>query len=303
MHAHQACVIYIINMTMPTDPLDSTMTTFPGSMEKDGLLELYNETASVDFLETCPDCLSMVFKDSEGRFLLNYRREGHHQDVEKLKADHSDHHKLASCLGFPPNVQPFNYDGAADFCHKKSSLPGCQDHNVKLQTKDIHKIFGDWVLVWSVADHKKGNELLPKVTSSHVEFRLHDDKKTVTFTERNSYTHQACVTYIINMTMPTDPLDSTMTTFPGSMEKDGLLELYNETASVDFLETCPDCLSIVFKDSEGRFLLNYRREGHHQDVEKLKADHSDHHKLGSCLGFPPNDQPFNYNGTAGLVLY
>ncbi|XP_035848831.1 uncharacterized protein LOC116064680 isoform X7 [Sander lucioperca] len=301
MYTHQSCLTYVINMTMPTDPLDSTMTTFPGSMEKDGLLEVYNETATVTFFETCPDCLSMVFKDSEGRFLLNYRREGDHRDVEKLKADHSDHHKLAACLGFPANANPFNYDGAADFCHKKSSPAGpedCHGLNVTLQTKDIHKIFADWVLVWSVTDHDKGNALLPKVTSSHVEFRLRDDKTTVVFTERNMYTHQACVTYVINMTMPTDPLDSTMTTFPGSMEKDGLLEVYNETATVNFFETCPDCLSMVFKDSEGRFLLNYRREGDHRDVEKLKADHSDHHKLAACLGFPTNANPFNYDGAA-----
>ncbi|XP_028452537.1 saxitoxin and tetrodotoxin-binding protein 1 isoform X2 [Perca flavescens] len=295
-YTHQSCVTYIINMTMPTDPQDSTMTTFPGSMEKDGLLELYNETATVTFFETCPDCLSMVFKDSEGRFLLNYRKDGHHLNVHKLKDDHSDHHKLATCLGFPADAKPFNYDGAADFCHKKST--DCQGLDVKMQTKDIHKIFGDWVLVWSVTDHDKGNALLPKVTSSHVEFRLRDDKKTVMFTERNAYTHQSCVTYIINMTMPTDPQDSTMTTFPGSMEKDGLLELYNETASVTFFETCPDCLSMVFKDSEGQFLLNYRKDGHHLNVHKLKADHSDHHKLAACLGFPTDAKPFNYDGAA-----
>ncbi|KAF1382109.1 hypothetical protein PFLUV_G00161040 [Perca fluviatilis] len=163
-------------------------------------------------------------------------------------------------------------------------------------------IFGDWVLVWSTTDHDGYKALLPNVTSSHVEFRLRDDNTTVTFTERNMYTHQTCVTYIINMTMPTDPLDSTMTTFPGSVEKDGLLEVYNGTGDVNFFETCPDCLSMVFKDSTGRFLFNYRRDGHHQDVEKLKADHSDHHKLAACLGFPANVNPFNYDGAAGHFL-
>ncbi|KAF1382110.1 hypothetical protein PFLUV_G00161050 [Perca fluviatilis] len=178
----------------------------------------------------------------------------------------------------------------------------CQGVNVKLQTKDIHKIFGDWVLVWSVTAHNKGNVLLPKVTSSHVEFRLRDDNKTVIFTERNKFTHQACLTYIINMTMPTDPQDSTMTTFPGSMEQDGLLEVFNVTATLTFFETCPDCLSMVWKDSRGRFLLNYRKEGDHQDAEKLKADHSDHHKLAACLGFSTNAKPFNYDGAAGHFL-
>ncbi|XP_078124360.1 saxitoxin and tetrodotoxin-binding protein 1-like [Sander vitreus] len=174
----------------------------------------------------------------------------------------------------------------------------CQGLNATLQTKDIHKIFGDWVLVWSITDHDQGNVLLQNVTSSHAELRLCDDNKTVTCTVRNMHTHQSCVTYFINMTMPTDPLDSTMTSFPGAIDKDGLLEVYNETAAVNFFETCPDCLSMVFKDSEGRFLLNYRREGDHRDVEKLKADHSDHHKLAACLGFPANANPFNYDGAA-----
>ncbi|XP_039676286.1 saxitoxin and tetrodotoxin-binding protein 1-like isoform X2 [Perca fluviatilis] len=132
----------------------------------------------------------------------------------------------------------------------------CNGLNVTLQTKDIHKIFGDWVLVWSVTDHDQGNALIRNVTSSHVELRLHDDNKTVMVTVRNVQIHQVCFTYIINTTMPTDPLDSTMTSFTGE------------------------------------------REGHHQDVEKLKADHSDHHKLAACLGFPTNAKPFIYDGAA-----
>ncbi|XP_035858438.1 saxitoxin and tetrodotoxin-binding protein 2-like [Sander lucioperca] len=63
----------------------------------------------------------------------------------------------------------------------------CHGLNVTLQTKDMHKIFGDWVLVWSVTDHDKGNALALNVTSSHVEFRLHDDNKMVMFTERTKF--------------------------------------------------------------------------------------------------------------------
>ncbi|KAF1382107.1 hypothetical protein PFLUV_G00161020 [Perca fluviatilis] len=178
----------------------------------------------------------------------------------------------------------------------------CHGVNVTLQTKDIHEIFGDWVLVWSTTDHDGYQALLPNFTSSHVEFRLRDDNKTVTCTERNAYIHQPCVTYLVNMMMPTDPLDSTMTTFPGSTEKDGLLEVYNGTGAVTFFETCPDCLSMLYKDINGRYLLNYKRDGHHLNVEKLKADHSDHHKLAACLGFPVNANPFNYDGAAGHFL-
>ncbi|XP_039677863.1 saxitoxin and tetrodotoxin-binding protein 1-like [Perca fluviatilis] len=179
----------------------------------------------------------------------------------------------------------------------------CHALNVTLQTKDMHKILGDWVLVWSVTDHDQGNAVALNITSSHVEFRLNDDNKTVTFTERTKFTHQTCVTYIINLTMPTDPLDSTLISFTGAMEKDGLLEVYNDTETVNVFETVgPDCLSMVWKDSEGRFLHNYRREGHHRDVENLKADHSDHYKQAACLGFPANAKPFSYDGAAGHFL-
>ncbi|XP_031734801.1 saxitoxin and tetrodotoxin-binding protein 1-like [Anarrhichthys ocellatus] len=47
-------------------------------------------------------------------------KEGHHQDVEKMNSHHGELRKLAECLGFPHD-KPFSYDGAADFCHKKSS--------------------------------------------------------------------------------------------------------------------------------------------------------------------------------------
>ncbi|XP_035849348.1 saxitoxin and tetrodotoxin-binding protein 1-like [Sander lucioperca] len=170
----------------------------------------------------------------------------------------------------------------------------CHGLNVTLQTKDIHKVS----LILLLQLGLKGGTHTHTHTHILCLNRLNDDNKTVTVTERSMYTDQSCVTYFINMTMPTDPLDSTMTTSPGAMEKDGLLEVYNETGTVTFFETCPDCLSMVFKDSEGRFLLNYRREGDHRDVEKLKADHSDHHKLAACLGLPANANPFNYDGAA-----
>ncbi|KAF1382112.1 hypothetical protein PFLUV_G00161070 [Perca fluviatilis] len=175
----------------------------------------------------------------------------------------------------------------------------CHGVNVTLQTKDIHEIFGDWVLVWSITDHDKGKARIQNVTSSHVELRLRDDNMAVTFTVRNMHAHQACYTYIMNMTMPTDPLDSTMTSFTVSIDKDGLLGVYDETETVTFFETCSDCLSMVWKDSgAGRFLLKFKREGHHLNVDKLKADHSDHHKLAACLGFPTNAKPFNYDDAA-----
>uniref|UniRef100_A0A3B4WDB1 Uncharacterized protein n=1 Tax=Seriola lalandi dorsalis TaxID=1841481 RepID=A0A3B4WDB1_SERLL len=98
------------------------------SVEKDGVVQPYNDSGVVDVYESCPDCLTAVYKSIHGRYLLSYRREGHHSDVEQLKAAHSDHRKQAECLGFPHD-KAFSYDGAADFCHKKSSPEAKQEES------------------------------------------------------------------------------------------------------------------------------------------------------------------------------
>ncbi|XP_049457609.1 saxitoxin and tetrodotoxin-binding protein 2-like isoform X2 [Epinephelus fuscoguttatus] len=75
----------------------------------------------------------------------------------------------------------------------------CHGLNTTLPATDLHKIVGDWVLVWSVSDHQQGWDLLPNVTSSHAEFRLLPDNHTYMFNERNMYIDKLCANYIINM--------------------------------------------------------------------------------------------------------
>ncbi|XP_042337132.1 saxitoxin and tetrodotoxin-binding protein 1-like [Plectropomus leopardus] len=97
-----------------------TLHTTGGTMEKAGVFSPDTEFDDVDIYMSCADCLVMVYLNTKGKTLLSYRREGHHRDAEALKAALDDHRKQSECLGFPHD-EAFSYDGAADFCHRKSS--------------------------------------------------------------------------------------------------------------------------------------------------------------------------------------
>ncbi|XP_022603157.1 saxitoxin and tetrodotoxin-binding protein 1-like [Seriola dumerili] len=189
---------------------------------------------------------------------------------------------------------------AAISCSAAPAADECEGLHKTLPAKDLHTIFGDWVLVWSVSDHQQGWDLLPNVSSSHVELRLLPDNTTIMFNERNMYIDKSCSNFIINMSMPSDPTSDEhhpLNVIAATVEKDGVVQPYNDSGVVDVYESCPDCLTAVYKSIHGRYLLSYRREGHHSDVEQLKAAHSDHRKQAECLGFP-HDKPFSYDGAA-----
>ncbi|XP_069024965.1 saxitoxin and tetrodotoxin-binding protein 1-like [Embiotoca jacksoni] len=178
---------------------------------------------------------------------------------------------------------------------------GCEVLKLRMPAKEVDKIFGDWVLVWSIADFEIGNSLLYNISSSHIEFRLLPDNKTVTFTERNVYLENktSCTTYFINMTRPAESDDPLMMRSDSiKVEKDGVVLPYNETGEVDFFESCPDCLSILYRSpSMTRFLLRYRKEGLHRDAEQLKAAQDEYKNQAECLGFKL-ERPFIYDGIA-----
>ncbi|KAI3359018.1 hypothetical protein L3Q82_015401, partial [Scortum barcoo] len=186
-----------------------------------------------------------------------------------------------------------------------NAAPGpedCDGLNKTLPATDLHKISGNWVLVWSVAVTELGSAMLANLSSSYVELQLLPDSKTIVYNESNKFNDKSCIKYLINMTMPTDfshfnqlHIDS------GTLLKDGVVQEYNHTADVDLFETCPDCMVMVYRAEVGGFLLIYRRDGHHQDVELLKAAHSNHKKVAECLGFP-HDKPFVYDGAAVISV-
>uniref|UniRef100_A0A3Q3BIS1 Saxitoxin and tetrodotoxin-binding protein 1-like n=1 Tax=Kryptolebias marmoratus TaxID=37003 RepID=A0A3Q3BIS1_KRYMA len=152
------------------------------------------------------------------------------------------------------------------------------------------QIFGDWVLVWSVSNHDLGHGLLENLLSSHVEFKLDNDNKTIDYIERNQF---VCVSFVISYFQV-----CSVCFCASGLEKDGEAQEYTEIGDVDFYQTCDDCLLMDYKTSTHQFLLFYRREGSHQDVEQHKTHHADHLKVAECLGFPQS-QPFIYNGKAG----
>ncbi|XP_033986846.1 saxitoxin and tetrodotoxin-binding protein 2-like isoform X5 [Trematomus bernacchii] len=169
-----------------------------------------------------------------------------------------------------------------------------------LAEDDVQQILGDWVLVWLVSDHQQGQDLLKNLSSSHVEMRLQEDNQTLMFSERNRFSNNNCINYYINISMELlhNP-NQTMHPIEGKIEVDGVLSPYNETAIVNYYEACPNCMMMVFKTkSMGNYLVNYRKEGHHQDVDHMKADHDTHRKIAECLGFD-HDQPYIYDGVAG----
>ncbi|XP_072227243.1 saxitoxin and tetrodotoxin-binding protein 1-like [Leuresthes tenuis] len=181
------------------------------------------------------------------------------------------------------------------------SAEECEGLTKRLPSKDLHKIFGDWVLVWSVSDHDLGHSILANSSSSHVEFKLLSDNETIEYNERNVYlgSLDSCTTYFVNMTVPSDNSTEhhTLKTDVIRVEKDGVVQEYNDTGDVDFYESCSDCLLMSYKTSTHRFLLSYKREGSHRDVELMKAAHDDLKKVAECLKFP-HDKPFTYDGLA-----
>ncbi|XP_029023615.1 saxitoxin and tetrodotoxin-binding protein 2-like isoform X2 [Betta splendens] len=302
VYTDKSCSNYVINLALPSDPSDAghhTLHMVSATVEVDGVVKPYNDSAALDFYQTCPDCLLVVYKYVHGRFLLSYRRDGRHSDVEQLKAAHDDLRKLAECVGFAHD-KPFIYNGAAVGYEAVPTCKKCEGLNSRLPTKDLDQIFGAWVLVWSVSDHDKGWDLLQNVSSSHVELQLLPDKRGAVFNERNLYKDKSCSNYVINLALPSDLSDAghhTLHMVSATVEVDGVVKPYNDSAALDFYQTCPDCLLVVYKYVHGRFLLSYRRERHHSDAQRLKAAHDDHRKQSECLGFQ-HHSPFSYDGEA-----
>nr|BAF56478.1 tributyltin binding protein type 2 [Paralichthys olivaceus]BAF56479.1 tributyltin binding protein type 2 [Paralichthys olivaceus] len=174
----------------------------------------------------------------------------------------------------------------------------CNSLKKALPTDDLHKIFGDWVLVWSITDIPGGWDIFPNITSSHVELRLFADNKTIEFNERNLHSDNSCSNYILNMSSSSVASDRhTLNTLAATVEKDGVVQPFNDTGDLDLYESGSDSLVVIYTSKDGHFLLIYKREGHHSNVDQLKASHSEHKKRAECLGFTV-DKEFIYDGVS-----
>uniref|UniRef100_A0A3Q3X440 Apolipoprotein M n=1 Tax=Mola mola TaxID=94237 RepID=A0A3Q3X440_MOLML len=190
--------------------------------------------------------------------------------------------------------------------------PDCDGLNKTLPAARLHDILGDWVLVWSVSDEPGSVELLTNLTSSHVELRLLEDNHTVGFIYSyfSSNCYQQCVVVVIVVVvivavvivvMVDLIVDVPAVCLPSALQKNGSVDHISVLADVVFFESCPDCLHMDYRGSVGHYLVIYRREGRHRDVEQLQASHNDHGKLATCLGLP-HHTPFVYDGAAGQFL-
>ncbi|XP_060889557.1 saxitoxin and tetrodotoxin-binding protein 1-like [Labrus mixtus] len=72
----------------------------------------------------------------------------------------------------------------------------CDGLNKTVPAKDLHKIMGDWILVWSVN--------VENISSSHVELRLHPDNTTISYIERNMFLDSSCTTYNSTVLIPSE---------------------------------------------------------------------------------------------------
>ncbi|XP_054878558.1 saxitoxin and tetrodotoxin-binding protein 1-like [Poeciliopsis prolifica] len=186
---------------------------------------------------------------------------------------------------------------AAIGCSAAPAPEECQGLAKRLPSKNLHKIYGEWVLIWSVTDFHTGQYLLGNLTSSHVEYKLLADNKTIEYIERNKFS-DSCTIYFMNLTIPSDDAEHhTLATQSVRVEKNGVEINFNETGNVEFYESCDDCLLMTYKSPTMNFLLSYRREGSHQDVKQHQADHDDLKKMAECLGVP-HDKPYTYDGVA-----
>ncbi|XP_059206373.1 saxitoxin and tetrodotoxin-binding protein 1-like [Centropristis striata] len=183
------------------------------------------------------------------------------------------------------------------------SPENCHGLNATLRREHLHKVFGDWVLVWGVTNNNEELNFMQNVSSSHLELRLLADNKTVTYTERNMHKNASCTTYVFNMSLTDDHILRALTV-SATVETGGVVSPYIENGFIVFHETCDGCLSLSYIEvTEDLFpnityLLKYRREGHHLDVDVLKEDHNNHTRHAKCDGYSTDDEPFIYDGAA-----
>ncbi|KAJ4921828.1 hypothetical protein JOQ06_024654 [Pogonophryne albipinna] len=209
--------------------------------------------------------------------------------VANAKPDHHHNHD---------HDHDHNHDHGHNHTDQK---PADSDHCQVLKMlarDDLQQILGDWVLVRYVSEYQRGHDIMKNLSISRAEMRLQEDNQTLMFIERNRFSDNTFNNYYINMSMEllNNP-NQTMHPTKAKTEVDGVFVPSNETGIVNFYETCPNCMMMGFKELLGNYLLNYRKEGHHQDVDHMKADHDTHRKMAECLGID-DDQPYIYDGVA-----
>ncbi|XP_075867844.1 saxitoxin and tetrodotoxin-binding protein 1-like [Nelusetta ayraudi] len=174
--------------------------------------------------------------------------------------------------------------------------PNCDGLNRTVSQDELHKVNGHWVLVYSVSHGVNAEALLTNLTSSHVDITLDQDNTTITYHEKNLH-GEVCTTFSTNLTVTSKNDSYEISTNYALLEKNGIVTIDNATEHVQVFESCADSLVLLFiGEGDGHYLLIYRREGHHQNLEQQRTSHSDYDKLVECVNIPQG-RKYIYDGT------
>ncbi|XP_059899995.1 uncharacterized protein LOC132451440 isoform X2 [Gadus macrocephalus] len=191
------------------------------------------------------------------------------------------------------------------------AAPSCDDVITPLRRDQADKALGSWVLVGVVTDRKTG---LPLPASSFMELSLSEDNSSFTYMERNGLGNEPCnrfrimgnITDDANLTLRLHtlvPLCAAVSELGSPRECFGLITLF---------QSCPSCpedrLTFNYRGGDNptdsnstavQFVMNYRREGEHQDLEALKEVPLSTRQQAACLNMTEITGEYSYDGVTG----
>ncbi|XP_030202582.1 saxitoxin and tetrodotoxin-binding protein 1 isoform X2 [Gadus morhua] len=184
----------------------------------------------------------------------------------------------------------------------------CDDVITPLRRDQADKALGSWVLVGVVTDRKTG---LPLHASSFMELSLSEDNSSFTYIERSGLGNEPCNRFRI-MGNITDDANLTLRLHTLVSELGGPRECFGQ---ITLFQSCPSCpedrLTFNYRgvydptDSNStavQFVMNYRREGEHQDLEALKEVPLSTRQQAVCLNMTEITGEYSYDGVTELCL-
>ncbi|XP_030202597.1 uncharacterized protein LOC115535475 [Gadus morhua] len=188
-----------------------------------------------------------------------------------------------------------------------AAAPSCDDVVTPLRRDQADKALGSWVLVGSVTDEKIG--LLPQLSSSLMELSLSEDNSSFTYIERNGFVNGSCLWLHIVGNI-TDNANLTVRLHTMVREQDGVEITTREVfGHITLFQSCPSCpedrLTSYYSgvsdpadsnSTDVQFIMNYRREGQHQDLEALKEVPLSTRQQAACLNMTEITGEYSYDG-------
>ncbi|XP_059900007.1 uncharacterized protein LOC132451444 isoform X1 [Gadus macrocephalus] len=188
------------------------------------------------------------------------------------------------------------------------AAPSCDDVITPLRRDQADKTLGSWVLVGVVTDRKMG---LPLPASSFMELSLSEDNSSFTYMEWNGLGNEPCNRFRI-MGNITDDANLTLRLHTMDLGLGGVETTPQEVfGQITLFQSCPSCpedrLTSYYRgvdnptDSNSpavQFIMNYRREGKHQDLEALKEVPLSTRQQAACLNMTEITGEDSYDGVS-----